>query len=58
MVPFMHISADGPFYACQVFLFLSADELLQFMPISVKKNDIDLSRNDGFFGDDLSGLKN
>ena len=36
-VLFMLISADGPFYACQSILCLSGDELLQFMPISVKK---------------------
>ena len=35
---FMLISADGPFYACQAFLCLSADEWLHFMPIIVEKN--------------------
>ncbi len=30
--------------------------MLQIMLIIVEKNEIDLSRNDGFFGDGLSGL--
>jgi hypothetical protein len=34
---FMLISADGPCYACQAFLCLSADEWLHFIPIIVEK---------------------
>ncbi len=54
---FMLTSANIPFYACQAFLCLTDDKFVQIMPISVEKNEMDLSRNDVFFGDSLSGWK-
>ena len=47
---FMLTSAHMSFYVCLGFLFLSADELLQFMLIIVTK----ISQNDLFWGDGLS----
>jgi hypothetical protein len=52
----MHTSAHVNFYACQAFLCYRKDELLQIMVIIAEKNEIDLSRNDVFLGDGLSGL--
>ncbi len=53
----MLTSTNIPFYASQAFLCLPDDEFVHIMPISVETNEMDLSRNDGFFGDGLSGLK-
>jgi hypothetical protein len=53
---FMLTIADTPLYACQAFLCLSVDKLLQIMSIIVEKNKIDLSQNDPFFESGLYGL--
>jgi hypothetical protein len=53
--PFYAYQRPSSFYAYQAFLYLSALEMLRFMLIRVKKNEIDLSRNDLLFGDGLSG---
>jgi hypothetical protein len=52
----MHTSAHVNLYACEAFLCYTEDELLRIMVIIVGKNEIDLSRNDGFLGEGLSGL--
>ena len=68
---FVLIGAPRPFYACQSFLclpahafpFMLAGTFYAYQRTSCsksclsewKKNEIDLSRNDGFFGDGLSG---
>ena len=53
----MLTSTDIPFYACQAFLCLPEDGFVQIMPISVGKNEIDLSWKDLFFESSLSSLK-
>ncbi len=69
---FLLIGARRPFYACQAFLCIPAHTLTFMLvrPFYAKqrtscskscsslwkKNEIDLSQNDGFLGDGLSGL--